>query len=194
MVELIIRYSGPVVTLSEAKERGIKFYFTGRACLSGHIDRRYVSMAICVSCKREQAARYRIRLPKRAIELGRKRGRAFNARFGHALSDAIARAKKKLPALGDIKYPNKFRRYGISPEQFVEMYVAQDGRCKICRRRRAPFGNARDSIAIDHCHATGKIRGLLCNDCNRGLGSFVDNPEFLRSAIGYLANALTIPS
>lgn len=194
MVDPVIRYSGPLVTIAQARIDGSPFYFTGRVCISGHIDRRYTSMKICVSCKSEQAARYRDKLPELHREQNRKRGASFLKRFGHSLNSAIERAREKLPALQNIPCPRKFRLYGMSPETFVEMYVSQDGKCKICQTACLAVGNCRDSIAIDHCHKTGVIRGLLCSTCNKGLGCFRDDQEILRNAIGYLATASTIPS
>jgi len=72
-------------------------------------------------------------------------------------------------------------KYGITPEQFFAMVKEQDNRCKICKREA---GKRR--LHIDHCHTTGKIRGLLCSPCNTSLGGFRDDPELLRAAIQYL--------
>lgn len=47
-------------------------------------------------------------------------------------------------------------------------------------------GQALDVVAIDHCHKTGKVRGLLCNSCNKGLGFFNDNKELLKNAIKWI--------
>ena len=74
------------------------------------------------------------------------------------------------------------RRYGISLEDFEKMKKEQDGKCAICG---SPPGK-RD-LAVDHDHKTGKVRALLCNGrCNRGLGLFRDDIEYLKSAILYL--------
>lgn len=73
-------------------------------------------------------------------------------------------------------------RYGITCEQVEQMLEAQAGACAICLR---PI----PVPAIDHCHATGKVRGLLCRPCNSGLGMFQDNTESLSRAIEYLNRA-----
>lgn len=74
--------------------------------------------------------------------------------------------------------------YGITLDQKNEMFAEQGGSCKICK---TPFGSEKKYLPhIDHDHATGKVRGLLCDYCNRGLGAFKDNIESLKNAISYL--------
>lgn len=73
-------------------------------------------------------------------------------------------------------------RYGISYEQYLGMVKERNGICDIC-------GNSERILSIDHCHKTGKIRGLLCFRCNTALGSLDDNIDILASAISYLQNA-----
>lgn len=74
--------------------------------------------------------------------------------------------------------------YGITPEQYEEMLAAQGGCCAICHAKK-PGGRTK-LFFIDHCHTTGKVRGLLCMRCNTGLGLFMDNQKFLSNAISYL--------
>ncbi len=75
--------------------------------------------------------------------------------------------------------------YGVSPEQHAEMLKRQGGCCAVCER---PFVDKRGKRPhVDHCHATGKVRGLLCGQCNSGLGMFRDDPDAMRKAIAYLA-------
>lgn len=77
--------------------------------------------------------------------------------------------------------------YGLTEEQYQALLRAQKERCAICgtdKQFRRQEDNRR--LAVDHCHTTGKIRGLLCASCNRGLGYFADNPVFLRAAAKYL--------
>jgi hypothetical protein len=86
---------------------------------------------------------------------------------------------------------HRFAKYGIDVEMFDTMYASHDGRCFICDK---PFvdktpgqGARKGTVTIDHDHATGKTRGLLCRNCNAGLGMFQDNVALLQEAAGYLA-------
>lgn len=83
-------------------------------------------------------------------------------------------------------------KYGWSVEEFEAYWYANHGKCYICREpMRRPTkgqGQALDIVAVDHCHTTGKVRGLLCNRCNKGLGFFKDNVDNLKKAIRYLEN------
>ena len=69
-------------------------------------------------------------------------------------------------------------KYGISLEDFNKIFKEQNGICAIC--------NVSKATHIDHNHKTSKVRGLLCRDCNIGLGLFKDNKTFLLSAKTYL--------
>lgn len=75
------------------------------------------------------------------------------------------------------------RQYGITLAQYDEMCADQNGKCAICGNSDEVEGRR---LAIDHCHDSGKVRGLLCGKCNRGLGLFYDNQELLGNAISYL--------
>jgi hypothetical protein len=73
----------------------------------------------------------------------------------------------------------KFRRkYDISYEVYEQMVTDQGSRCLVCRRRA--------KLCVDHNHQSGVVRGLLCHNCNTGLGFFRDNPVLLRRASRYL--------
>lgn len=73
------------------------------------------------------------------------------------------------------------RKYGLTLAEVEEM---RGGGCEICG---APNGGGRHGqLHIDHCHSTGRVRGVLCDSCNTGLGKFRDRPDFLRSAAAYL--------
>ncbi len=72
-------------------------------------------------------------------------------------------------------------KYGISLEDRDMMRVSQGGLCAICGE--PPTGA---HLAVDHCHVTGKIRQLLCTNCNIGLGQFKDSSDILEKAAAYL--------
>ncbi len=78
---------------------------------------------------------------------------------------------------------DRTRMYGITSVEYLKMAESQSGQCKICGTTEL-YGRTR--LAIDHCHSTGRIRGLLCTKCNAGLGMFSDNIEKLTNAISYL--------
>jgi hypothetical protein len=73
------------------------------------------------------------------------------------------------------------KRFNLDKETLDRMFIEQKGCCKICQK---PFTGQRP--CVDHCHTTNKVRGLLCSSCNKGLGHFFDNQEFLNNAINYL--------
>ncbi|AMW36098.1 endonuclease VII [Xanthomonas phage XAJ24] len=83
-------------------------------------------------------------------------------------------------------------KYGITWEQVEGLHSAQGCACAICSRPISLSVQTKDkmhqSIRIDHCHGSGKVRGLLCDWCNVGLGRFSDSPETLRRAAAYLEN------
>ncbi len=84
------------------------------------------------------------------------------------------------------RWPDYMRRYlyGLSPEQYQAMMIEQDGRCAICCT--SEWGGRSKKPNVDHDHVTGKVRGLLCEACNLGLGKFGDDPERVRAAAAYL--------
>ena len=73
------------------------------------------------------------------------------------------------------------RVYGITLEKYDSMLADQDGCCAICKTE-----TSKGRFAIDHCHTTGEVRGLLCFDCNTGIGKLQDDPSLLLAAYNYL--------
>jgi len=78
---------------------------------------------------------------------------------------------------------NLKKNYGISEAEYLNLLRGQNGVCKMCKQN-SHLKSGR--LAVDHCHKTGKIRGLLCTKCNTGIGMFEDNVELLKAAIKYL--------
>ena len=78
------------------------------------------------------------------------------------------------------------KKFQMSVDEYERMFKDQGGKCAICGSEK-PYPNLRiKNFAVDHDHKTEKIRGLLCHNCNVGLGNFRDDPSLLQSAIDYL--------
>ena len=91
---------------------------------------------------------------------------------------------------------DRIRRYKLTFAQYLELWDKQDGKCAICGCSRPAHTEARRTgkrikLVVDHDHVTGKIRGLLCQGCNRALGIFNDSYERLEKANQYLASLET---
>lgn len=80
------------------------------------------------------------------------------------------------------------RQYGITDADLARMKEEQEHKCYLCGSEGFVIGknNHTEKLAVDHCHDTGKVRRLLCPNCNRALGLFKDNPEVLRKAADYI--------
>jgi hypothetical protein len=76
------------------------------------------------------------------------------------------------------------QKYGITADEFDSMLAAQGGGCAICARKDS--GAPDRVMSVDHCHESGKIRGILCHYCNVGLGNFQDDPDRIMTAVAYL--------
>lgn len=78
-----------------------------------------------------------------------------------------------------IRHAERKKKYGLTSEQFQNMFAEQCGRCAICL---TPLARPH----VDHNHATGRVRGLLCAKCNCGIGQLQDSPDLLLAAALYL--------
>lgn len=78
----------------------------------------------------------------------------------------------------------RLKRYGITPEQYHALLDSQGGGCAICGQA---IGDERGGrLHVDHCHDEGHVRGILCGNCNLGIGKFADDPDRLERAALYL--------
>lgn len=138
-------------------------------------DGRYCS---CKPCQRDKTAAWRARNVERY--------RDTQARWRAANPDALREMGRRYywthrhgPWL---KY-----RYGITLAEYDRMLAEQGGVCAICQRPPTAHIRAR-RLSVDHDHGTGRVRGLLCDACNRGIGSIPD-PTWLQNAASYLERA-----
>lgn len=141
----------------------------------------------CKTCRRDSTRRYRERDPQPSdTRFGAANRRKTHCPQGHPydedntyVSSRGTRACRECRRVSVTK--QKYAKYGIDEERFNEMLDEQHGLCGICA---TPFG---DTVPhIDHCHATGEVRGLLCGRCNTGIGQLLDSPEVLYQAIDYI--------
>jgi len=94
-------------------------------------------------------------------------------------------SKKHWNSLSDTKRHSAWlKRYGLTKEQYKIIFNKQKGLCFICKKQCASGQN----LSVDHCHKTGKVRGLLCKKCNTALGMLEDNIQYFEAAILYLKN------
>ncbi len=126
-----------------------------------------------------KAAKYFKKNPERKLEISRR-----YAEKNKELIAAKTRAwylKNKQIALVRAREFTLKTKYGMTPETFQKMLKTQKNKCAICAQ---PL--TKKTPPIDHCHKTGKVRGILCYRCNTGLGQFLDDPKLLLKAATYL--------
>jgi len=81
------------------------------------------------------------------------------------------------------------KSYGIGIEDYNEMFAKQNGCCEICKTHITQLNQTRKKhLCVDHDHETGKVRGLLCDKCNRGIGLLQDNKDIILNAYHYLSH------
>lgn len=104
----------------------------------------------------------------------RTRARVAQAEMRSSRGEEYQRYKKNYDLM---------KTYGITLLEYEAQLDKQNGMCALCGITECGSGR---NFAVDHCHETGNVRGLLCANCNNGLGRFKDNTEVLRNAITYL--------
>ena len=139
---------------------------------------------LCKECQNEWAREYnkteQAQLTRE--EWNKKNQDKIEAYRDFYKNDPVQKAKRK-------KYHRKKRlmeNFGITVEEYDNMLASQGGKCAICGTDK-PYSNGRiKNFLVDHCHETGQIRGLLCHNCNVGLGNFKDDSRILFKALTYL--------
>jgi hypothetical protein len=107
----------------------------------------------------------------------------FRTKEGRAAHQKEYRAVRR----EDFRDAERERKFGVTRQQYGDMFLAQGGCCAICRKPETATRNGLvKALAVDHCHKTGIVRGLLCVACNTGIGKFGDDRNVLLSAIKYL--------
>jgi excisionase family DNA binding protein len=125
----------------------------------------------CNTCEEIRAIKFFLEGRNKCNECRKKEYRekyAINPQYGKALS-------RKL-------------KYGISQEEYDQMFTAQSGLCASCGQPETTMrrSGTLDTLSVDHCHTTGAVRGLLCANCNRALGLLHENPEKIKALLRYV--------
>lgn len=85
------------------------------------------------------------------------------------------------------RFGSQLKKYKITQADYDAMLLEQDGLCAICQRPETETRKGTlKRLAIDHCHVTGRVRGLLCSSCNHAIGKLKDDPALVRRALEYL--------
>lgn len=121
----------------------------------------------------------------RSTQLQEWRSRIGGAQRTRNTSETAARGRKR----------RALRFYhGIDISVYDDLLRAQDGKCAICHKPPTGMNHRTNTLHVDHDHATGKVRGLLCHFCNVGIGHFNEDPILMLAAMYYLAHHSGVPA
>ena len=136
----------------------------------------------CSTCKKE--------LKAESFYKNKRRHDCLDSRCKHCMDKAKSDWVQKNPdKVKEVSTNNRLlSRYGITLTEYNQLVAFQNNRCKICGNEASNGRSWSTKLSVDHCHSTGKIRGLLCQKCNTGLGLFGDTIENLKKALEYLEN------
>jgi hypothetical protein len=159
---------------AEARRVGAIRYSTGTPCVRGHMAERYASTGQCVPCGMLAQAKHS-KTPK---------GIAYRRRW--RTQDHVRAAERQYA----LKYSKRYL-YDLKWDEYQALIAKADNKCEICKTEfienaQGRKGKAGSAACIDHNHKTNKIRGVLCNRCNRALGLLKDDASVLAKAIEYL--------
>lgn len=126
---------------------------------------KFGKISKCKECMRQESTNYRKNYPKRKRECDKQWAKNHPEVY-HAL----------------VRRGNLKRKFGISVSDYESILKSQNDVCAICQE----INKCGDRLSVDHDHETNQIRGLLCHNCNNGLGRFKDNKDLLCIAANYL--------
>jgi len=130
----------------------------------------------CKECSNKYSKKYRLKNKEKLQE--------YNKQYAEKNKEKIKRYNKAKYRRNPEYYKelNLQRNFKLIIDQYNKLLEDQNSKCAICGRDN----NVKKALAVDHNHKTGKIRGLLCHNCNIGLGVFNDNPLILIKVVKYL--------
>ena len=166
--------------------------YQGKACRACGNITRYVKNQLCCICFRNRmnaGARRRYADNPNVKQKHIERSHRYRQE-GQAQQWPSAQRNER-DKINDRK--RNLQKYGLDLETFHEMRVRQNDCCLICHTNpyKGNNGYTTRGLSVDHCHVTGKIRGLLCHKCNRAIGLFGDKTDLLRATQLYLMGIIT---
>jgi hypothetical protein len=156
----------------------------------------------CVYCKREKDARWKNNNREQHNAASVKWKKENREHYNQWLREDRKKDPEKYRqyernsvnkyGITKIRRTEVLRIHGLTIEQHDKMIKLHENRCAICKKEETRKGRSGSitPLCIDHCHLSNKIRGLLCHDCNTGIGKFKDSIDFLVNAIEYLKRNL----
>jgi hypothetical protein len=162
---------------------------TGKPCRKCGGTLRYVIGGACVPCKNAYQKTLRQRPENKLRMKGyhlqpqvREYHKQYQKTHRDRLREYFVKYDKVREATDKRRLEHRASKYGITAEEYKALLLSQNNACAICNVKLVrPY--------IDHDHATGRVRGFLCNNCNGGIGLLKDNPDILRNAIAYLTRS-----
>ena len=164
--------------------------FEGKPCKKCGECIRYKNKKACVTCATKRTT-HNYEKSKHDTEFKEKRQKGLQKyRNSDAGKEKIKQYKSRSKETRNKEFLkskegpyllNRLKKYNLTIEQYNKLIIEQDNKCLICGK---PQENKK--LAIDHCHTTNKVRGLLCSRCNLGIGLFKDDPDLLLKAGQYI--------
>lgn len=192
-----------IITREQALTTNKSRYFTGKACKHGHIAERSTVNGVCIECRRIRQALQNKKYDRKAPRKGpssrgvtgqtsftrediRLRATQWASENPEKILEASRRYYENNRELHNKRASNNrlARTLGITQEEYDYIMKEHDGKCDICDTTDP--GGPHKKFNLDHDHATGKIRGVLCRRCNTSIGQFEDSATLLKRAIQYL--------
>lgn len=178
------------MTRQEAIEAGNKTY-QGKPCKNCGNTEKYVSSYGCViCCSTRNDAEYIKEYSK--SEKAKQRSKRYMASYTKLTENnkkwrskptTKEKIKKYYEDNKDMWLRSNVKKYGITIEYYYQLLEDQNNSCAICGAHESAFSRR---LHIDHCHTTGVVRGLLCHNCNAGIGHFKEDKDIMIKAMEYL--------
>ena len=156
---------------ADARAAGARYFYPESGCRNGHAPQRRTANGMCMECSLEYSKTRDVKARAAAYR---------NSPHGRAIKEARRLSPVGKAQMKSADHRARLQRYGITNDDYEAILKQQGEGCAICHTA------FKETPCIDHCHTTGEMRGLLCDQCNRGLGYFKDSINSLTEAIEYL--------